>query len=217
MALGLWFTAGAAVAGAGAIVGRLILASQSPRRRELLTTLGIDFTALAANIDESILPGETPSNYVDRLALAKAQAGLELVDRSVDCWVLGSDTSVVIDGQILGKPTSKEHFQTMMRLLSGRSHQVLTGIALVSVGDSYQALVTTEVTFMALSEAQILAYWQSGEPLDKAGGYGIQGLGGVFVSQLTGSYSAVVGLPLHETALLLGKARFSLCQGLMPI
>jgi septum formation protein len=198
-------------------VAKLILASQSPRRRELLTTLGIDFTALATDIDESVLSGETPNRYVDRLALVKAQAGLALLDRPADCWVLGSDTSVVIDGQILGKPTSKEHFQTMMRLLSGRTHQVLTGIALVSVGDSYRALVTTDVSFMALSEPQISAYWHSGEPLDKAGGYGIQGLGGVFVTKIAGSYSSVVGLPLHETALLLGKARFSLYQGLMPI
>lgn len=198
-------------------MAKLILASQSPRRRELLSTLGIDFTALATDIDEAVLPRETPSNYVDRLALAKARAGLALLDRSADCWVLGSDTSVVIDGQILGKPTAKEHFQAMMGLLSGRTHQVLTAIALVSEGDSFQALVTTDVTFMTLSQAQILAYWHTGEPLDKAGGYGIQGLGGVFVSQIAGSYSAVVGLPLHETALLLGKARFSLCQGLMPM
>jgi septum formation protein len=198
-------------------MAKLILASQSPRRRELLATVGVDFTALATDIDESVLPGETPNNYVDRLALAKAQAGLALLDQQADCWVLGSDTSVVIDGQILGKPTSKENFQTMMRLLSGRTHQVLTGIALVTDKDCYQTLVTTDVTFMVLSEPQILAYWLSAEPLDKAGGYGIQGLGGVFVSQIAGSYSAVVGLPLHETALLLSKARFSLCQGLMLI
>jgi len=197
-------------------MAKLILASQSPRRRELLTSLGVEFTTLTANIDESVLPAEAPRAYVDRLALAKAQAGWKLVDQAAHCWVLGSDTSVVIDDQILGKPASKSDFQTMMRLLSGRTHQVLTGIALVCEGQCLRDLVTTEVTFMALSEQQISAYWQSGEPLDKAGGYAIQGLGAVFVTRVAGSYSAVVGLPLHETARLLGQARFSLCQGLMP-
>ncbi|WP_320822283.1 nucleoside triphosphate pyrophosphatase [Reinekea sp.] len=199
-------------------MAELILASQSPRRRELLATLGIEFATLAANIDESVLPAEAPRAYVDRLALAKAQAGRKLLaqTQTQDCWVLGADTSVVIDDQILGKPASKDEFQAMMRLLSGRTHQVLTGIALVSNSQCYRDLVTSEVSFMALSEQQMSAYWQSGEPLDKAGGYGIQGLGGVFVTRIAGSYSAVVGLPLHETARLLGQARFSLCQGLLP-
>ncbi|WP_320823619.1 Maf family protein [Reinekea sp.] len=195
---------------------QLILASQSPRRRELLATLGVEFTTLTANIDESVRPGEAARAYVDRLALAKAQAGLALSGLAQKCWVLGSDTSVVIDDQVLGKPSSEADFQTMMRLLSGRTHQVLTGIALVSKGQCLHDLVTTEVTFMALSKQQISAYWHSSEPVDKAGGYAIQGLGAVFVTRVVGSYSAVVGLPLHETARLLGQARFSLCQGLMP-
>ncbi|KZN37301.1 Maf family protein [Pseudoalteromonas luteoviolacea] len=176
---------------------KLYLASASPRRKELLTQLGYDFEQFSIDADETKFSNETPSTYVERLARLKAQSGVKLGYQ--DRPVLGSDTIVVADGQTLGKPKDLADFKAMMTLLSGNTHQVMTAVALADGERVMSTTVNTEVTFKTLSEQEITAYWQSGEPHDKAGGYGIQGLGGRFVSQLKGSYFAVVGLPLYET------------------
>lgn len=180
----------------------LYLASSSPRRSELLQQIGVPFTLSLAPIDETPLATESPSSYVRRLALAKAQAALAVLP-SRDAVVLGADTAVVLDQQILGKPVDRADALATLRRLSGREHQVLSAIAVISAQRSEVRVVSTRVTFRVLADAEIEAYWASGEPCDKAGSYGIQGLGGVFVSQLTGSYSAVVGLPLCETGEML--------------
>ena len=180
----------------------LYLASGSPRRRELLTQIGVPLTVVSAPIDESPLPDESALAYVERLARAKAVAGLASVEGPA--VVLGADTAVVLDGRILGKPENREDALAMLADLSGREHQVLTAVAL-SNGLLMQSLcVTSKVRFRAISADEAQRYWASGEPVDKAGGYAIQGLGAVFVTGLSGSYSAVVGLPLSETAELLG-------------
>lgn len=179
----------------------LLLASQSPRRAELLRQIQVPFIAKGVAFDESLLSNESPEQYVQRLALGKAQLGLAQSDGSLP--VLGADTVAVLDGEILGKPKDQADSQRMLRALSGRTHQILTAIALVTAEQQWQKLVCTEVTFANLSDAQILAYWQSGEPADKAGSYGIQGLAAQFICQINGSYSAVVGLPLYETSQLL--------------
>ena len=179
----------------------IALASSSPRRRELLAQLGVNYKLVKADIDETVLPDEAATVYVQRLALAKAHAGLARLQH--DLPVLGADTVVVVDGLILGKPADFEQFRQTMLLLSGRSHQVMTAIALVSAQHQLTQLVSTDVTFRVLTEAEISAYWATGEPQDKAGGYGIQGLAGRFVQRINGSYSAVVGLPLCETEQLL--------------
>ena len=179
----------------------IALASSSPRRRELLAQLGVNYKLVKADIDETVLPDEAAAVYVQRLALAKAHAGLARLQH--DLPVLGADTVVVVDGLILGKPADFEQFRQTMLLLSGRSHQVMTAIALVSAQHQLTQLVSTDVTFRVLTEAEISAYWATGEPQDKAGGYGIQGLAGRFVQCINGSYSAVVGLPLCETEQLL--------------
>ncbi|AIR88035.1 Maf family protein [Pseudomonas cremoricolorata] len=181
----------------------LYLASGSPRRRELLTQVGIAFTPISAPIDETPLANEAASAYVERLARAKAAAGRALAP--AEAVVLGADTAVVLDGHILGKPQSAEHAQAMLLALSGRSHQVLTAVAVSDATRSISLCVSSEVTFRVISLAEIQRYWRSGEPADKAAGYAIQGLGAVFVSGLVGSYSAVVGLPLLETVELLAR------------
>lgn len=181
----------------------LYLASGSPRRRELLTQIGVPFSVVSAPIDETPLPDESATAYVERLARAKAAAGLASVEGPA--VVLGADTAVVLDGRILGKPDNREDALAMLADLSGREHQVLTAVAL-SDGQRVQSLcVTSKVRFRAISADEAQRYWASGEPADKAGGYAIQGLGAVFVTGLSGSYSAVVGLPLSETADLLGQ------------
>lgn len=180
---------------------QIALASSSPRRRELLAQLGVNYQLVKADIDESVLHGESPTLYVQRLALAKARAGLARL--SADMPVLGADTIVVAADTILGKPADFAEFRQTMQLLSGRCHQVMTAVALVDSQRQLQQLVTTEVCFRAVTEAEISAYWASGEPQDKAGGYGIQGLAAKFVQRINGSYTAVVGLPLCETEQLL--------------
>jgi len=179
----------------------LILASQSPRRKELLQQLGYDFICLPADIDESVLSAESPEQYVARLALAKASVIAK--KHSAGIVVLGSDTSVVFNHHILGKPQSQSDCLAILNMLSGNSHQVITAIAAVQGERSEVVVVSTEVDFKTLSEQEIMRYWQTGEPQDKAGAYGIQGIAGQFVKQIRGSYSAVVGLPLYETAQLL--------------
>ncbi|WP_449434740.1 Maf family protein [Pseudomonas putida] len=179
----------------------LYLASGSPRRRELLAQIGVPFTTVSAPIDETPLVNESASAYVERLALAKATAGL--ASAGANAVVLGADTAVVLDGRILGKPENREHAQAMLADLSGREHQVLTAVALTDGQCCLSVCVTSNVRFRAISSDEAQRYWNSGEPQDKAGGYAIQGLGAVFVTGLAGSYSAVVGLPLSETAELL--------------
>lgn len=183
----------------------LYLASASPRRRELLAQIAVPCVTQIASIDENPLPGEAAGAYVERLARSKAQAGLAAVGNAADAVVLGADTAVVLDGQILGKPADFAESHGMLQALSGRTHQVLTAVALASPTREIARVVCSEVSFRALSEAEIAAYWASGEPCDKAGSYGIQGLAAVFVNHMQGSYSAVVGLPLCETAELLGE------------
>lgn len=183
----------------------LYLASGSPRRRELLAQIGVPFVTLNAAIDESALPAEPAHGYVERLALEKARAGLASLADNTDAVVLGADTAVVLDGQILGKPQTRSEALAMLAALSGREHQVLTAVALASRTRSAVQVVTSHVTFRPLRSGEAEAYWATGEPCDKAGSYGIQGLAAVFVSQLQGSYSAVVGLPLCETAQMLNE------------
>jgi len=192
----------------------LYLASGSPRRRELLTQIGVAFTPLSASIDETPLPGESPLAYVERLALGKALAGLALLDAADPApVVLGADTAVVLDDRILGKPVDEADALAMLAALSGREHQVLTAIALVSGQRREVRSVSSRVRFRPISAQQARAYWASGEPRDKAGSYAIQGLAAIFVESLAGSYSAVVGLPLCETADLLGHFGIPCWQG----
>ncbi|MHC6227200.1 Maf family protein [Pseudomonas sp. X10] len=181
----------------------LFLASGSPRRRELLAQIGVPFTSVVAPVDETPLPGESAPAYVERLARAKAQAGLAGLARPA--VVLGADTAVVLDGRILGKPEGRGHALAMLAELAGREHQVLTAVALTDGQRCLSQCVASEVRLRPISPDEAQRYWATGEPLDKAGGYAIQGLGAIFVTGLQGSYSAVVGLPLSETAELLGQ------------
>lgn len=181
----------------------IYLASQSPRRRELLSQIGIEFEVFPVDVDESVLPGESAKAYVERMALIKAEAACALVPNP---WpVLTSDTIVILDGRILLKPKDKADGLATLKSLSGRTHEVKTAIAVAYKGQIRSEVVTTEVTFRALGEAEIEDYWQTGEPLDKAGSYGIQGIAGKFVKGINGSYSSVVGLPLMETEQLLSR------------
>lgn len=190
----------------------LYLASGSPRRRELLTQIGVPFSVVSAPIDETPLPDESAPAYVERLARAKAAAGLaSLAGPAV---VLGADTAVVLDGRILGKPENRKDALAMLADLSGREHQVLTAVALDDGQRVHSLCVTSKVSFRAISADEAQRYWASGEPADKAGSYAIQGLGAVFVTGLVGSYSAVVGLPLSETADLLGQFGIACWQSL---
>jgi len=183
---------------------QLYLASGSPRRRELLSQIGVPFSAISADIDETPLIHESPSAYVERLARGKAAAGRDCVVSDAPFCVLGADTAVVLDGNILGKPVDEADACAMLMMLSGNEHQVLTAIAVLDGERCESRVVTSRVRFRVINFDEATAYWASGEPRDKAGGYGIQGLGAVFVAGLEGSYSAVVGLPLCETAELLG-------------
>ncbi|MDF2179125.1 Maf family protein [Aliiglaciecola sp. CAU 1673] len=179
----------------------LVLASQSPRRAELLRQLQIPFSQLSTNVNEAVRDGEMPQDYVVRVARDKAEMGWRQAGH-IDP-VLGADTAVVSRNHILGKPQDQADFERMMGLLSGTTHQVMTAVALRNERGLKHRLVITEVSMKVLSKAEMDWYWQSGEPTDKAGGYGIQGLAGRFVTRIVGSYSAVVGLPLYETAELL--------------
>lgn len=182
----------------------LYLASTSPRRRELLQQIGLSFAVLKIDVDESVSPQELAQDYVARLALAKAQAGL-LLSKDEHAIVIAADTSVVMDNQIMGKPETIEQALAMWQALSGRQHQVLTGVSVASHQQQQTQVVGTEVYFRDLTMDEMLNYWQTGEAQDKAGGYGIQGKGALFVQKIVGSYSNVVGLPLTETALLLRR------------
>ena len=181
---------------------RLHLASSSPRRSEILAALGLDFSSGGVDLDESRLAGETPEAMVLRLAAAKARAAA--VDAAT--LVLGADTAVVLGEQIFGKPGDGDEAVAMLHSLSGKTHRVLTGVALRAPAGVQTALSATEVRFREIRSDEALAYWQSGEPCDKAGAYAIQGLGGAFVAAISGSYSGVVGLPVFETVELLRQA-----------
>lgn len=186
----------------------LKLASTSPRRREILETLGIDFAVVVVDVDEEPRAGESPEDMVLRLAEAKAEAA----DVEPDSLVLGADTAVVIDGEILGKPRGEADAVAMLARLSGRVHRVLTGVALRGPHGTRSVLSETDVQFREIGRDEALAYWHSGEPQDKAGGYAVQGLGGIFVERIEGSYSGVVGLPVFETVALLREAGFDVMK-----
>jgi septum formation protein len=179
---------------------RFVLASQSPRRRWLLASVGLEFDVRPADVDETPHPGEAPDAYAARVALDKARA----VEAEV---VLAADTVVALDGTILTKAWSEPEAIAMLRRLSGRTHYVHTAVALVAAGIEHETIVTTEVRFRTLGDAEIRRYVASGEPMDKAGAYGIQGDGGALVAEVRGSYTNVVGLPLEETLALLEKVR----------
>jgi len=201
----------------------LVLASGSPRRKELLTQLGYEFSVLVSDIEERQQPDEDAKAYVQRLSLDKAQAALNLIAKrepnsddtaslgadntvalgSDNIVVLGSDTVVVSQGQVLEKPSDLADCKRMLTQLSDKRHQVMTAVSVVSADKQKTEIVITDVWFKPLSEQEIEQYWQTGEPCDKAGSYGIQGLGGRFVTRIEGSYYAVVGLPLFETDQLL--------------
>ncbi|WP_314143532.1 nucleoside triphosphate pyrophosphatase [Buttiauxella noackiae] len=181
----------------------LYLASGSPRRQELLIQLGVSFERIITDVEEQRLSGESAQQYVVRLARDKARAGVALAQH--DLPVLGADTIVIYNGSVLEKPKDEQHAAEMLRMLSGNQHQVMTAVALADRESLLDCLVTTEVTFRALSEQDIAGYVACGEPMDKAGAYGIQGLGGCFVRKINGSYHAVVGLPLVETYELLSN------------
>jgi septum formation protein len=180
---------------------RVILASASPRRRELLTLVGIAHEVLPANIDESYLPGETPHQHAERLARGKATA----IEAS-DAVTVGSDTIVVVDGDVLGKPRDRAHAAEMLRRLSGRSHIVLTGVAVRWRGDLKSGVEEVGVTFRELSDAEIERYIDTAEPMDKAGAYGIQGFGATIVERVDGDYFAVMGLALNLLVRLLRES-----------
>jgi len=180
---------------------QLILASASPRRQALLQQVGITFRQQVAEIDETPLDNEVAERYVVRLALEKARA-VRQHSGDEGLPVLGADTVVVVDGQLFGKPEGPAHAREMLQLLSGREHQVMSAVALVR-GREAVRLSVSRVWFRPLSGIEIDAYWRTGEPQDKAGAYAIQGVGALFIEQLEGSYTGVMGLPLYETGQLL--------------
>ena len=180
----------------------LYLASQSPRRHELLRQIGFDYQVVDVDVDETPIAGEAPHHYVERLARAKARAGC---DRVAKQSTIGADTTVVLHGKVLGKPDDRNDAVQMLLALAGRTHQVFTGVAIACGEREVYRLSTSKLHFRSISEAEAIAYWLTGEPADKAGGYAIQGRGAVFVRRLEGSYSGVVGLPLYETLELLNE------------
>ena len=183
--------------------GYIYLASASPRRQELLRQIGVPFRVLTSSVDESVRADETAIAYVARLAAQKAEAGWRLAH---DAPVLAADTTVTLEGKILGKPAGREEAAQMLEQLSGRTHQVLTAVALRAAAGLAARLSHNWVTFRRIETAEARAYWDTGEPRDKAGAYAIQGAAAVFVTDLRGSYSGVMGLPLFETAELLRAA-----------
>ncbi len=191
--------------------GEIILASASPRRRELLEQIGVKFSVAPAAIDESWNAGEAPGAYVERMACEKAHAGA-LHAGSGNHVIIGADTAVVIDSEVLGKPADRSHALAMLAKLSGRTHQVITGVAVTDGERLEHRLSLSKVRMRVIPAAEADAYWATGEPVDKAGAYAIQGLGGMFVAGLQGSYSGVVGLPVYETAELLAAFGYRVLQ-----
>ena len=184
----------------------LYLASRSPRRRELLSRLGRPFEVLAIEVDETPRPGERPEDYVARLARDKARVGRQGLPPGAPGWVLGSDTTVVLDGEILGQPRDRDHALAMLARLSGRVHEVITAVALVDETRILEAQVRSRVAMRPTTAEERAAYWASGEPKGKAGAYAIQGLGAALIDHLDGDWTAVMGLPLAATLGLLRRA-----------
>lgn len=182
------------------------LASRSPRRADLLSQLGVRFELVDVDVDESARAGEAVEAYVTRLARAKVEAARARLGSRASNPILAADTAVALDGVIFGKPGGRSEALEMLRRLSACSHQVLSAVAVYAAGALHTAVSMSEVSFRAISAAEAAAYWDSGEPADKAGSYAIQGRGAMFVERLAGSYSGVVGLPLYETAQLLRAA-----------
>ncbi|MFC3111214.1 Maf family protein [Undibacterium arcticum] len=199
---------------------KIYLASKSPRRRELLRQIGVDFILLmlrdqgprGPDVSEEMYAGEAPEDYVVRVTHEKAAAAWQilLARRLPQRTILAADTTVVLDGDILGKPAGRTEAVTMLQSLSGRTHQVLTSVVVHHDGEAQQLTQTSTVTFAALSDDMIRAYCATSEPYDKAGGYGIQGLASMFITDITGSHSGIMGLPLFETAQLLKQAGIKL-------
>lgn len=185
----------------------LILASQSPRRKQLLSQSGLEFMVIPANIDETIRPQENPIDYVQRMAAEKAEAS---VAQYPEHPILGSDTIVVLDNEIFLKPNDQNDFQIMMQKLSGKTHHVYTAVALAHRNHKKVIMTDTAVTFRELTTEEIQTYWNTGEPRDKSGGYALQGHAAAFIKSISGSWTGVVGLPLCETLELLKDA--GLCQ-----
>jgi septum formation protein len=197
---------------------KIYLASKSPRRRELLRQIGVEFELLllrdqaprGPEVNEEVLPGENAEEYVVRVTREKAEysANIMMLRRLPIRPILAADTTVVIDGRILGKPAGEAEAMDMLRALSGRTHQVLTSVAIHHDENINQLTQISDVTFSKLDDDTIRAYCATGEPYDKAGGYGVQGIAAVFIERIAGSYTGIVGLPLHETAQLLNQAGF---------
>lgn len=188
---------------------QLYLASQSPRRAELLKQIGVRFELLSIDVDETRHANEAADRFVQRLALEKAQAGWSANERKLQLPVLGSDTIVVLGDQIFGKPRDREACLAMLNQLSDATHQVMTAIALVQEERQFIELSTSQVRFRSLSNAECQAYWESGEPQDRAGSYAIQGIAASFIQHLEGSFSGVMGLPLYELSQLLQNFQIS--------
>jgi septum formation protein len=184
----------------------IVLASASERRSQLLTQIGVRYQVLAVDLDERLLDGERAGDYVVRLAREKAEAAARTLGAGVDRPVLAADTAVVQDGRVLGKPSDEDDCVAILAALAGRTHEVLTGIALLCGGAMQVARSATRVSFRAIGAAECRRYWATGEPAGKAGAYAIQGRGAVFVARIEGSHSGVMGLPLFETAALLDAA-----------
>lgn len=181
----------------------IYLASRSPRRRELLNQMAVDFAVIAADVDESVQPGESPQAYVQRIAMEKARAGVSVLAANDKRPVLAADTAVIVEQTIFGKPVNDDDARRMLKMLSGHSHQVMTAVALASGDDLKTAISISEVCFAAMSQAEIDWYIKTGEGRDKAGSYAVQGLGAMFIDHIQGSYSGIMGLPIRETGQLL--------------
>jgi septum formation protein len=188
----------------------IYLASASPRRSQLLDQLGVPHRVAPVDIDESRQPGESPADYVTRLASEKAKTLWERLSEAERLPVLGSDTTVAMGDEIFGKPEHREQGIAMLGRLSGRTHQVFTAVAMYSSPGCEVRLSISDVTFGTLNDADCEAYWRTGEPLGKAGGYAVQGRAAVFIARIGGSYSGIMGLPLYETAELLKKIGWSM-------
>jgi septum formation protein len=181
----------------------IYLASRSPRRRELLQQMGVDFAVISADVDESVRPEEPPAVYVQRIAREKAQTGLSSLNGLEIRPVLAADTAVIVDGEIFGKPVNDDAARLMLKQLSANTHQVMTAVALAYNGDIRVALSVSDVRFARLTHANIDWYVATGEGQDKAGSYAVQGLGALFIEEIKGSYSGIMGLPVRETGQLL--------------
>lgn len=185
-------------------MAHIILASSSPRRQELLQQLGLDFEIYSPDVDEVVHDGETVEHYVERLAREKAQV---VLNKYTDAIVIAADTSLSLAGQIIGKPASKQHAFSIWSMLSGQWHDVYSGICVASSAQILSTVVRTQVELQQLSHAEMEKYWATGEPIGKAGAYAIQGIAAQYIPQIRGSYSNVVGLPLHEIAQLLESVK----------